>query len=68
MQNRGLRRRRHHVAGSITLAHAVLAAGLVDEIRLLIHPAVQGRGKDRVAEGTSFPRLELLELRALLMV
>ena len=50
------------------MAHAVLAAGLVDEIRLLIHPAVQGRGKDRVAEGTSFPRLELLELRALLMV
>jgi dihydrofolate reductase len=51
--------------GSITLAHAVLAAGLVDEIRLLIYPAVQGRGKGLVAEGTSFPRLELLESRAL---
>ncbi len=44
------------LSGSITLAHAVLAAGLVDEIRLLIYPAVQGRGKGLVAEGTSFPR------------
>jgi len=47
--------------GSITLAHAVLAAGLVDEIRLLIFPAVQGRGKGLVGEGTSIPHLELLE-------
>ena len=52
------------LSGSITLAHAVLAAGLVDEIRLLIYPAVQGRGKGLVAEGTSFSRLELLESRA----
>ncbi len=50
--------------GSITLAHAVLAAGLVDEIRLVVFPAVQGRGRGLVAEGTSFPRLELLEARA----
>ena len=50
--------------GSLTLAHAVLAAGLVDEIRLLVYPAVQGRGKGLVAEGTSFPELELLESRA----
>ena len=49
------------LSGSITLAHAVLAAGLVDEIRLLIFPAVQGRGKGLVAEGTSIPHLELLE-------
>ena len=49
------------LSGSITLTHAVLAARLVDEIRLLIFPAVQGRGKGLVAEGTSFPRLELLE-------
>lgn len=51
--------------GSITLAHAVLGAGLIDEIRLLVHPAVQGRGRGLVAEGTSFPRLEMLESRAL---
>ena len=52
------------LAGSITLAHAVLAAGLVDEIRLLVFPAVQGRGRGLVAEGTAFPRLELLESQA----
>ena len=28
------------LAGSITLAHAVLAAGLVNEIRLFVYPAV----------------------------
>ncbi|CAM4449189.1 dihydrofolate reductase family protein [Nocardia ninae] len=53
------------LCGSLTLAHAVLAAGLVDEIRLLVFPAVQGRGKGLVAEGTSFSGLELLESRAL---
>jgi dihydrofolate reductase len=49
------------LTGSITLAHAVLAAGLIDEIRLFVYPAVQGRGKGLVAEGTAFPGLELLE-------
>ncbi len=49
------------LAGSITLAHAVLAAGLVDEIRLLVFPAIQGRGRGLVAESTSIPHLELRE-------
>jgi dihydrofolate reductase len=52
------------LCGSITLAHAALAAGLVDEIRLVVFPAVQGRGQGLVADGTSIPRLELLESRA----
>jgi dihydrofolate reductase len=52
------------LAGSITLAHAVLAAGIVDEIRLLVFPVVQGRGRGLVAEGTAVPRLELLESQA----
>jgi hypothetical protein len=42
----------------------VLAAGLVDEIRLLIHPAVQGRGAGLLADSTSPPRLDLLESHA----
>lgn len=49
------------LTGSITLAHAVLAAGLVDEIRLFIYPVVQGRGKGLVAEGTALRDLDLLE-------
>ncbi|MGH3459476.1 dihydrofolate reductase family protein [Aeromicrobium sp.] len=52
------------LTGSITLAHAVLGAGLVDEIRLLVHPAVQGRGKALVDEGGSLPDLELLESKS----
>ena len=49
------------LAGSITLVHAVLAAGLADELRLLIFPSVQGRGRGLVDERTSIPHLELLE-------
>jgi dihydrofolate reductase len=52
------------LTGSITLAHAVLAAGLVDEVRLFVYPAVQGRGKGLVAEGTSHIDLELLESKS----
>jgi dihydrofolate reductase len=52
------------LAGSISLAHAVLAAGLVDELRLVVFPVIQGRGKGLVAEGTSYPHLELLESQA----
>jgi dihydrofolate reductase len=33
------------VTGSITLTHALIAAGLVDEYRLFVYPAVQGRGR-----------------------
>jgi dihydrofolate reductase len=51
------------LVGSITLAHAVLAAGLVDEIRLFVYPAIQGRGKGLAAEGTSLPQLQLLETK-----
>ncbi len=53
------------LTGSVTLTHAVLAAGMVDEIRLFVYPAVQGRGRGLVAEGTSLPGLELLESKTL---
>ena len=33
------------VTGSITLAHRLIAAGLVDEFRLFVYPVVVGRGQ-----------------------
>jgi dihydrofolate reductase len=33
------------LTGSIQLAHTVITAGLVDEYRLFVYPAVQGRGR-----------------------
>lgn len=52
------------LTGSITLAHAVLAAGLVDELRLFTYPAVQGRGRRLFPDGHVVGRLRLLDSRA----
>jgi dihydrofolate reductase len=41
------------VTGSITLTHALIRAGLVDEYRLFVYPAVQGRGRPFFPLGTS---------------
>ncbi|MDF1603805.1 dihydrofolate reductase family protein [Nocardioides sp. YIM 152315] len=51
------------VTGSIRLTHALLAAGLVDELRLFVYPVVQGRGRRLFPDGVE-RRLELLETRA----
>jgi len=51
------------VTGSITLTHALMAAGLVDELRLFVHPAVQGRGRGLVDESISVYGLVALEAR-----
>jgi dihydrofolate reductase len=52
------------VTGSITLTHALLGAGLVDELRLFVYPAVQGRGRGLVDESISVYDLEPLESRS----
>ncbi len=39
------------VTGSITLCHALIAAGLVDEYRLFVHPRILGRGRRLFPEG-----------------
>ena len=50
--------------GSITLTHALLRAGLVDELRLFVYPVVVGRGRRLIPDGVTIPTLELLENRA----
>jgi dihydrofolate reductase len=45
------------VTGSITLSRTLLAAGLVDELNLLVHPIVVGKGRRLFADDG--PRLPL---------
>ncbi len=52
------------VTGSITLTHALFGAGLVDELRLFVYPAVQGRGRGLTADGAALYDLTPLESRA----
>ena len=49
--------------GSITLVHALIAAGLVDEYRLFLYPVVLGHGARLFPEGTRSPTLRLVETR-----
>ena len=52
------------VTGSITLCHTLINAGLVDEYRLFVYPAVQGRGRRLFPDGFEVPRLRLLEAQS----
>jgi dihydrofolate reductase len=47
------------LTGSITLAHALVGAGVVDEYRLFVYPVAQGRGRPLFPSGAR-PRLRLL--------
>jgi len=47
------------LTGSITLTHAMIEAGLVDEYRLFIYPAVQGRGRRLFPNGFRHEQLKL---------
>ena len=49
--------------GSISLVRDLIAAELVDEYRLFVHPVVLGRGERLFADATSVPRLALVEAR-----
>ena len=46
------------LTGSISLAHALIAGGVVDEYRLFVYPTVQGRGRRLFPDGTSIPSAE----------
>ncbi|HUR05735.1 MAG TPA: dihydrofolate reductase family protein [Nonomuraea sp.] len=49
------------IHGSIELARSLLQAGLVDELRLVVAPAVVGQGR-RVFEGDEVQSWKLLDL------
>jgi dihydrofolate reductase len=49
------------LTGSISLAHALIAGGVVDEYRLFVYPTVQGRGRRLFPGGTAIPKLTLAE-------
>jgi dihydrofolate reductase len=52
------------VWGGATLASALISAGLVDELQLLIQPIVLGGGGKALFEGVARQRLTLAEARA----
>ena len=52
------------VTGSITLTHALIDAGLVDEYRLFVYPVVQGRGRRLFPDGYELPRLKLVDSKS----
>jgi len=52
------------VTGSITLVHALIPLGLVDEYRLFIYPVVLGRGARLFQDATNVPKFKLVECRS----
>lgn len=49
------------VAGSPTLVRSLLQAGLLDELTLMVHPVVVGRGKRLFTDDGELKRLELVD-------
>jgi dihydrofolate reductase len=49
------------ITGSPTLVHSLLQGGLLDELRLLIHPVVVGSGKRLFKDGGELKRLKLVD-------
>ncbi|MFF8777483.1 dihydrofolate reductase family protein [Streptomyces sp. NPDC015140] len=51
------------LTGSISLAHTLIEAGLVDEYRLFVYPVVQGRGRRLFPDGFEIPTLRLADTK-----
>ena len=52
------------IAGSRTLAQALLAQGLVDELRLMVFPVVLGSGARMLPDSPDRMELALVETRS----
>jgi dihydrofolate reductase len=48
-------------AGSPSLVRSLLYAGVVDELQLLMHPVIAGKGQRLITEGSELKRLELVD-------
>jgi dihydrofolate reductase len=55
------------IEGSATLVKALAQAGLIDEYKFLIHPAILGSGKRFFKDGVDLTKLKLVESKALSM-
>jgi dihydrofolate reductase len=53
------------IEGSATLVQSLAQAGLIDEYKILIHPAIMGSGKRFFKEGMGMTRLKLVESKTL---
>jgi dihydrofolate reductase len=51
------------IAGSATLVRSLLREGLLDELRLMIHPVVLGNGERLFESGNGQTQLELVDSR-----
>jgi dihydrofolate reductase len=51
------------MSGSATLVRSLLEKGLLDELRLLVHPLVVGEGAKLFPDGSPPVKLELVESR-----
>jgi dihydrofolate reductase len=52
------------IPGSLDVVHQLLAAGLIDELRLLIHPVAAGKGEKLFVEGAPVQHLKVLATEA----
>lgn len=50
------------IHGSGALANSLLRQGLIDEVRLMVHPVVVGKGQRFFADETSIPALDLVDV------
>lgn len=51
-----------YIHGSGDLANSLLQQGLIDEIRLMVHPIVVGKGRRFFNDGTGIPALKLADV------